>query len=179
MTAAEALNATLAGMSRRMDAENAQRRIDTLNKLRAGHKFALGYGQQLVNQKAQGRFTSDPEMSQAISQWLWLTAEKDRMAAERAERVGAENAARMRPSIDAHTYAILRGEIESFYTFFSEARPLPLVRRQFSAWIETTKDKRASLNPAQRRSIAACQGAFNRRLRKYELLSLRRAGVCP
>lgn len=179
MSPRQALESVLARTASRMDAEAAERRLDTIRKLRVGHKFAFNYGAQLVNERAKGGFAHDAEMREAISQWLWLSAENDRSSAEKAEALATANRARVAPHSDAHAYLVMRSALEGFHCILSEGRHLPLVRKQFSNWIAATTGRRAALNPAQRRSIAATQGAFNRRLRKCEILSLQRTGVCP
>lgn len=167
MTAAEAMDLALATVSR--NAVAASRR-DTLHKLRIGHNFANGYGRKLVNERAHGKFADDAEMDGAISQWLYLIAEQDRKAAERAE-------ASLAPIKGQGQY--LRSGIATLHSLLNQGRSPAIVRKQFQAWIESTAIFRAGLDSKERRSIAGLQGAFNRRLRKYERSSLVRAGVCP
>lgn len=168
MTAAEAMDLALATVSR--NAVDASRR-EILHKLRTGHNFAMGYGQKLVNERAVGKFANDPEMCAAISSWLWLTAENDRKAVERAEA--------LRTPVAVDLYSHLRNNLSNLARFLDLGSNLPGTRKSFQSWIERTAEDRKTLPPQQRRSIAGLQGAFNRRLRKYELLSLQRAGVCP
>jgi hypothetical protein len=110
-------------------------------------------------------------MDGAISQWLWLTADSDARAAERAEAKLAEAA--------ENHYTHLHAHLLTLHELVSYERPAHLIRAQFEAWVIGTKARRATLEGSRRRSLAAIQGAFNRRLRKYELLSLQRAGFCP
>ena len=138
-------------------------RLATLNKLRCGWVFPNGYGQRLVNDRAAGKFLNDPEMDGAISQWLWLTADNDRKAAERAEAA---------PIVDQYTH--LHAGLINLRDLIVYGRPAHLIRAQFEAWVIDTAARRKALEGSRRRSIAALQGAFNRRLRQYE-----RAGACP
>lgn len=167
MTSAEAMDIALATVGR--NAVAAARR-DTLHKLRIGHPFANDYGRRLVNDRAHGKFADDAEMDGAISQWLYLIAEQDRKAAERAE-------AALAPIKGQGLY--LRSGIATLRSLLDQERSPAIVRKQFQAWIESTAIFRAGLDSRERRSIAGLQGAFNRRLRKCERLSLQRAGVCP
>lgn len=168
MTALEALMHAEQIVTR--NAADAARR-DILHKLRTGHKFAMNYGRKLVNERALGKFIDDPEMDSAISTWLYLSAQQDRKAAERAEAFAAP--------IVVDQYTHLHADLLTLAELIAYERPAHLIRAQFEAWVISTKARRQTLEGSRRRSLAGIQGAFQRRLRKYERISLQRAGVCP
>lgn len=163
MTAAEALEAAFA----KIEAPAASyRRNDLIIKLNAGSRLSPDETRKVL----AGEYSADARVAAAIKQWRYLRGNRDRKAADRGEEF-------MRQWLPGSLP--LRDGIARLHDMLDRGARIPNVRMDFSSWIERTADRRKALPPGERRSLAALQGAFQRRLRKYERLSLMRAGVCP
>jgi hypothetical protein len=164
MTAADALNAAIEKFVPRNVA--SYQRSDLLIRLNAGSRLSPDETRKVLS----GEYSADPQIVSAIAQWKYLRGNRDRKAADKGEafiRQYLPHALSLRDGLEALHEALDRGDRVS------------RVRMDFSRWIDRTADARKALALGDRRSLAACQGAFNRRLRKYERISLQRAGVCP
>lgn len=162
MTAAEALEIAASKLAPHV---GSYHRSDLLIRLNAGSRLSPDETRKVL----AGEYSGDAQMAAAVKQWRYLRGNCDRKAANKGE-------AFIRQYLGTNSLA---DGIEALHDALDRGERLPRVRMNFTNWIERTADARKLLPSDQRRSIAGKQAAFQRRLRKYELSSLQRAGVCP